>query len=160
MLISLELNPADCASRSFANSVNHARRSAFHIDWIHSKLNADIIVAASLIDLDDFLARFFQLLFVNRLVQFQFDFFAQSLRFYPLGSVDYDLSQDRTCLHSYDHLLSIALRLGKNANVLNRPSLVEGRNIVLDYFVRIWLGPPWLHFWKKLFRALCCGPPG
>src|SRR5262249_17884093 len=127
MLVSLELNLAYCASRSFGDGVNNASRSALQVDWIYSKLNADVVVAASLIDFDDFLATFFQLLFVNRVVEFQLDFFAQPLRFHSLSSIDYDLAQDRTRLHGYNHLHSIALRLGKNADILNRASLVKSR---------------------------------
>ena len=135
MRVSFKLNPADCASCSFGNGVNNTGRSAFLIDWIDSKLNADIIVAASLIDLDDLLARVFQLLFVNGLVEPQFDFFAQPLRFHTLGSIDHDFAQNRTRLHGHDHLHSISLGLGKNADVLNRAGLVKCRDIVLDYLI-------------------------
>jgi hypothetical protein len=117
VLVSLEVNLAHRSSHSFVNGVNNARCAAFFVDWIDPKLNADVVEAPSPIDFDDFLARLFQLLFVNRLVEFQFDFFAQSFRFDPFGSVDFDLAQDRTGLHGDDYLHSIALWLGKNANV-------------------------------------------
>ena len=103
MRISLEINSAHGASDSFVDSVNNARCPALLVDWIYSKLNADVREAAPLINFDDFLPRFFQLLFVDRLVQFQFDFFAQSLCFHAFGTVDYDLAKDRTRLHSDDH---------------------------------------------------------
>ena len=103
MRVSFEINSAHRASDSFIDSVNYARCPAFLVDWIYSKLNADVSEAAPLINFYDFLPGFFQLLFVDRLVQFQFDFFAQSLCFHAFGAVDYDLAKDRTRLHSNDH---------------------------------------------------------
>src|SRR5206468_9145691 len=157
MRISLEINSAHGASDSFVDSVNNARCPALLIDWIYSKLNADVSEAAPLINFDDFLPGFFQLLFVNRLVQFQFDFFAQSLCFHAFGTVDYDLAQDRTRLHGNDYLQSIALRLSKNPNVLNRAGLVESRDILLNHFVGIRLTHPGPHLSENSFPAHSTG---
>ena len=76
MRVSLEVNRAYRSSHAFADRVHDARRAAFLVNWIDAKLNADISVSSSLINFDDFLARFLQLLFVYRLVKLQFDFFA------------------------------------------------------------------------------------
>jgi hypothetical protein len=130
MRVSFEVNHAHCASHSLGDSVNNARCPAFLVNWLDSKLHADVGESAPLIDFDDLLPGLLQLLFVNRLVQSQFDFFTQSLRFYAFGSVNNDFAQDRTRLDGNDDLYPIALRLSINTNVLNRASLVECRNIV------------------------------
>ena len=74
--ISLEVDLAHRSFNAFVNCVNHARRAALLVNWIDAKLNADVSESSSLIDFDDLLACFLQLLFINRLVEFQFDFFA------------------------------------------------------------------------------------
>src|SRR5206468_1676416 len=124
MLVSLEMDLADRPFHSFVDSENNTRRAAFLIDWIDAKLNADVVVASSLINFDNFLARFLQLLFVYRLVEFQFDFFAQSFRFDLFGSIDFDFAHDRARLDGNDHLHAVAFRLGKDANVQNGAGLV------------------------------------
>src|SRR5207302_7151073 len=76
MLISLETDPAHRASRSFVDRENHTRSPALLVNCIDPKLSADVSETMCLINLDDFLARFLQLLLVYRLVKLQFDFFA------------------------------------------------------------------------------------
>src|SRR5437660_12288584 len=157
MRVSFEINSAHRASDSFIDSVNYARCPAFLVDWIYSKLNADVSEAAPLINFYDFVPGFFQLLVVDRLVQLQFDFFAQSLCFHAFGAVDYDLAKDRTRLHSNDHPYAIALGLSENANVLNRASLVESGDVLLDDLIGIWLAHPGPNLCENSFLADSAG---
>ena len=46
------------------------------VNWFYAELHADIREAMRLINFDDFFARFFQILFFDRLIELQFDFFA------------------------------------------------------------------------------------
>ena len=92
MRVAFEINLAHCTFDAFSHSENDPRCSAFLVDWIHSKFNADVIESVPLIDFDDFLPRFLECLFVNRLVQSHFDFFAQSFWFHPFCTVDFDLA--------------------------------------------------------------------
>ena len=87
------------------------------VDWIDPKLSADVGEAMCLINFDNFLARFLQLRFIYWLVQSQFDFFAQLLRFDAFSSIDYDFAHDRTRLHCHGYLDAVAFRLGEDANV-------------------------------------------
>jgi len=64
------------AFRSFVHGVNDPRRSLLLVNRIHTELRADIGEAVRLVNFDDFFARFLQLLFFDRLVELQVDFFA------------------------------------------------------------------------------------
>ena len=76
MLVPLELDPAHRPFRSFVDRENHTRSPPLLVNCIDPKLSADVSETMCLINFDDFLARFLQLLLVYRLVKLQFDFFA------------------------------------------------------------------------------------
>src|SRR5262249_35078097 len=78
--VSLEPNLLHRSSDAFVDCENNACCATLFINRIDTKLNANVSESTSLIYVDDFLTRFFQLLFVNRVVEWQFDFFPQSLR--------------------------------------------------------------------------------
>ena len=137
MGVSLEPNLLHRSSDAFIDCENNARCATLFINRINTKLNANVSESLPLIHVDDFLTRFFQLLFVNRAVEWQFDFFPQSLRFDPFGSGNFDLAQNGTYLHGNDHLHSIAFGLRKNANVLNGAGLIKCRDVLLDHLVGI-----------------------
>ena len=101
--ISFEVDPAYCSFGAFVHGENHACGAALLIKRINAKLNADVSESAALIDIDDFLARLFQLLFVNRLVEFQFYFFADSLWLDLFGAVDFDFAHDCARLNRDGH---------------------------------------------------------
>ena len=92
-----------------------------------------------LINFDDFLARLFQILFSDRVVEFQFDFFAQFLRADPSGSLDYDFSRNRTRLHLDDYLHAVAFWRTEDANILDGAALVKRLHILFHGYVVIWL---------------------
>src|SRR5258708_32638762 len=105
----------DLAYRAFDALVhreNDARCAAFLVDWIHAELNTDVVVSLPLINFDDFLARFLECLLVHRLIEAHFYFFAQSLRFDPFGTGDFDLAYDRLRLNGNDYIHAVDLRLG------------------------------------------------
>ena len=58
MRVALEADPAHRAFHAFVDGENNSRRPAFLVNRIDAKLNADIVEASSLINFDDFLARF------------------------------------------------------------------------------------------------------
>src|SRR5437867_1591816 len=156
--VSLEVNRAHSSFYSFVDGENHARRAAFVVDWMDTKLDADVGESSALLDFDYFLARFLQLLFVNWLIESQLDFFAQSLRLDPFGPGDFDFAHDRPCLHGHDHLHAIPFRLSKNANVMNGASLVERRDILLDHLIGVGLAHPRAYLRQDPFLADCLRP--
>src|SRR5262249_2546858 len=104
MRVTLETDLAHCASDTFGDSENNPGRAAFLVDGIDTKLDAYVGESPRLINVDDFLTRLFQMLFVNRLIQSYFDFLAQSLRLDPFGAGDFDLAYNRPRLNGNDHL--------------------------------------------------------
>src|SRR4029077_6687103 len=156
--ISFEMDLAYRSFRPFVNGENNTRCAALLVNWINAKLHADIIESVPLINVDDFLARFLQLLFADRLVESHFDFFAQPFCFDPFGSGNFDLANDRPRLHRHDHLHAIAFRLSKNANVLNGASLIERFDILFDHLVGIGLANLSAHVRQNPFLADRFGP--
>src|SRR5439155_9240445 len=130
--------------------------AAFLVDWIHAELNADVVTSVPLINFDDFLARFLELLLVNRVIEAHFDLFPQSLRFDPFGADDFDLAYDRPRLNSNDHLQAVALRLSKNSNVSNVTGSVQRLDVLLHDLVRIWLASFCAHLRQNAFPADRC----
>ena len=92
-------------------------------------------------------------MFILRLIELQFDFFAQPFRLDLFGSIDFDFSDDRTRLHGNDYLHAVAFRLGEDANVQNGASFVKGLNILLDYLIRIRLAHLGSHLRENPFLA-------
>src|SRR5215471_11361515 len=114
MRIPLEPDLDHRAFGSFVNGENNPRSPASLVNWIDTELHAYVGKAVRLINFYDFLARLFQLLFIDRLVESQFDFLAQPLRFDAFGAIDYNLADDRTCLHLDDYFDLVAFRLGED----------------------------------------------
>src|SRR4030095_14506884 len=125
MSVAFKMNSAYRSLDSFVDRENDPRCTAILIDGIDAKLNANVIVAVALINLDHLLARFLEKLLVDRLVDFQFDFFAEPFWLDSLGSIDFDFAYDRTRLHRHGHLHPVAFRLREDANVENRARPVE-----------------------------------
>src|SRR5262249_14568719 len=117
MRVPLETDLAYRPFRALVDGENDACSSALLVDYIHPKLHANIGKAVSLVNFDDLLPRFLQLLFVYRLVESQLDFFSQLLRFDALSSLDYDLVHDRAGLHWNDHFYAVTFGLGEDANI-------------------------------------------
>ena len=132
---------------------NDARGAAFLINWIDAKIYAYIGKSSRLINFDDFLARLFQLLFINSLIEFHFDFFAQPGRFDPFGAGDFDLVHDRPRLNCNDDLDAVAFGLSKNPNISNIASLVQRLDVLLHHFIRIRLANFRTHLSQNAFLA-------
>src|SRR5262249_4450049 len=139
MRVTLETDLAHCASDTFGDSENNPGRAAFLVDGIDTKLDAYVGESPRLINVDDFLTRLFQMLFVNRLIQSYFDFLAQSLRLDPFGAGDFDLAYNRPRLNGNDHLHAVAFRLSKDSNVPNVTGFVQRFDILLHDLVCIGL---------------------
>ena len=147
--VPLETNLFHRAFRSFVHSENHPRRPTLLINWFHTELHADIREAVGLINFDDFFAPFFQVLFSDRVVEFQFDFFAQFLRADPSGSFDYDFSRIQMRLHLDDYLDAVAFWRTEDAKILDRAALVKRFHILLHGYVVIWLAHLCPHICQK-----------
>ena len=117
MRVALEPDLGYRAFGPFVNGENNPRSPAPLVNWIDTELHVYISEAVRLIHFYDLLARFLQLLFIDRMVESQFDFLAQSLRFNAFSSIDYNLAHDRTRLHLDDHFDAIAFRLGEDTCV-------------------------------------------
>ena len=92
MVVALKPDLAYRASDALGHRENDARCAAFLVDWIHTVLNANVVVSLALINFDDFLTRFLECLLIHRLIEPHFYLFAESLRFDPLCAVDFDLA--------------------------------------------------------------------
>ena len=68
MRITLEVNQTDGAPCSLVDRVNHTRGGAFGISRFDAEFHFHISEAASLIDLENFLAPLFQILLPHRRV--------------------------------------------------------------------------------------------
>ena len=125
------------------------------IDRINTKLDADVGESFSLIDLDDFLARVFQFLFVNRLVEFHFDFLAQPFRADMFGARDFDLANNRPRLHGDNDFDAVAFRLSKDSDVSNVIGFVQRLDVLLHDLVRLRLANFCAHLRQNAFFADC-----
>ena len=66
MLVALEVDATDRAFRAFLDRINHPRRPFALVDRLDSKIDRDIGEPLALINVDDFLPRFLELVFVDR----------------------------------------------------------------------------------------------
>src|SRR5262245_583618 len=157
MRVTLKPDFAYRASDAFIYRENDTRRAAFLVDWIDAELNTDVVESVSLINFDDFFARLFECLIINRTVELHFDLFAQSFRFDPFGTGDFDLAYYRPRLDGNDHLHAIAFRLSKDSNVSNVTGFVQRLDVLLHDFVRIHLADLYAHLRQNTFFADRCG---
>jgi hypothetical protein len=120
VLIALEVNPAHRAFYSFIDGVDHARGPAALFNWIDSKPHLGVIESASPIYIDDFLPASLQGLFIDRLIDFNFNLFAKSLRSDSLGPIDHNLAHNPAGLYRHDHFNAFTFRLSENTDVFDR----------------------------------------
>ena len=88
MLVAFKTDSFDRAPHAFVDRVNDARRPASLVDRLDPEIHGNVGETFALIPVDDLLARFLKIIFIDRRVQFHSDFLAKLLRTYPLGAVN------------------------------------------------------------------------
>ena len=133
MSVPFEKNTSHRALSTFIYCVDDARRPAPLVNRVDPKLYGHVVEATPLIRIDDILTPFLQLFLIDRRIDFEGDLFPQPFRVDRLGSVDFNLAHDRTCLHRHDDLNAVAFRLGKNSDIPNCASRIELPDVLFHH---------------------------
>src|SRR6266487_145609 len=133
------MDPAHRPLYSFVNCVNDPGSSPLLVDRIDPILHVNVSEPFYLIALDDFLARFLHLFFIDGLIDFQRYVLANLFRVDSLRAINLDLAHNETCLEGHYHLNAITFRLSENTHVEDGARLIETLNVLLDDLLGIGL---------------------